>query len=407
MGIVLAIKNVVTGIAGQVCSILSNKAGCIAVIKPKGQDLPWSRMKFMFEQNPDGAGFAYAYKGKVYIVKGMMTYRSFKKAIRRTEKVVNFKDVPMLIHFRVSTGGGVNPGCCHPFPLTTNIDDMKITNMICDYAVVHNGTIDLTKYEANKLTETSDTMVFIAKYLSKLATNKSWFENKKNWELIYEMLGSKMAILSADGTIHYTEGFEECDGILYSNTTYKETRAAMNARKYRSYYYDYDYGYSSNYSSNYCYNSYSFYDDKKETKELTGITAEQASKSAKSKVWRSFMELKDKEQLYLVDCAEGGGNIDGVKYFIDADGHIYFAIAETDDEKSKLMGRYSTAMLCYVGKGVVVEPYPGGELNYVPFRDDKEFLENNLFWFDEKNEEWVEFCKSDITEDEVKYREAI
>ena len=379
------IKRVLAGIAGQIKGILSNKAGCIAVIKPKGQELPWSRMKFMFTQNPDGAGFAYAYNGKVYIVKGMMTYRAFKKAIRRTEKHINFKDVPMLIHFRVSTGGGVNPGCCHPFPLSSNIDDMKITNMICDYAVIHNGTIDLTKYEANKLHETSDTMLFIAKYLSKLATNKSWFDNKKNWELIYEMLGSKMAILSADGTIHYTEGFEECDGILYSNTTYKETRAEMNARKYSSYYYSdyYSYRYENSYSQN------------------------NNSKEVVSKVWRPFMELKGQEQLYLTNSAQGAGNIEGVKYFIDQNGHIYFALNETEAEKNKLISRYSTAMLCYIGKGVVVEPLESGELNYIPFRDDKEFLEDNLHYFDEELEEWIEFTKSDKTEDEIIYKEAI
>ena len=119
------------------------------------------------------------------------------------------------------------------------------------------------------------------------------------------------------------------------------------------------------------------------------------------------MEIKGKEELYLTDCVEGSTNIEGVKYFIDKDGHIYFALSETEEEQKKLAERYSTAMLCYIGKGVVVEPYPGVELNYIPFRDDKEFLESNLHWFNEELGEWIEFCKSDKTEDDISYKEVI
>ena len=88
-------------------------------------------------------------------------------------------------------------------------------------AVIHNGIIFLTADKKNSL---SDTMIFIKNYLTKISSNKGWFYNKKNTELIYELIDSKMAIINGKGDITATDGFHKSeDGNYYSNTSYKSS----------------------------------------------------------------------------------------------------------------------------------------------------------------------------------------
>lgn len=143
----------------------------------------------------------------------------------------------MLIHFRITTHGGTCPECTHPFPISSDVGALQKTRYESPYAVIHNGIIDLTSLTSKSRTKQSDTMVFVEKYLTKLASYKGWFANPTTPGLIYDMIDSKMAILNAKGEIISTQGFEkDKDGNWYSNTSYKESR-------HKSYSY---------YSSDYC-----------------------------------------------------------------------------------------------------------------------------------------------------------
>ena len=156
---------------------------CIAIYSLKGTDIPSEDiLKTCFLNNPDGAGFAFNRGGKVHIVKGFMDYKGFISAFKKYDAEFGFKQRGVLIHFRIATHGGVNVGCCHPFPISSNEKQLKKSKTISDYAVIHNGIIFLTADKKNPL---SDTMLFIRDYLTKISSNRNWFYNKKNTELIY------------------------------------------------------------------------------------------------------------------------------------------------------------------------------------------------------------------------------
>lgn len=88
---------------------------------------------------------------------------------------------------------------------------------------------------ADKKSPLSDTMLFIRDYLTKISSNRNWFYNKKNTELIYELINSKMAILNGNGDITATEGFHKgADGNYYSNCSYMNTCLSL----YDEWFYD-------------------------------------------------------------------------------------------------------------------------------------------------------------------------
>lgn len=221
---------------------------CIAIGSPMGVTPPSiETLKKCWDNNPDGAGIAYNFKGQVNIIKGFMTWDAFKAAWENLNKRFDLTKRSILIHFRIATHGGVHPECCHPFPIVADEGTIKKLEYTSDYAVIHNGRISLTSSDTYSRTNMSDTMVFIEKYLSKLASNHNWFMNKVNMELIHDMIDSKMAILAGNGLIRFTAGFEKGeDGNFYSNTTYKEDRKKTTTYvNYGSSYYgrysDYDY----------------------------------------------------------------------------------------------------------------------------------------------------------------------
>lgn len=230
---------------------------CIAIYSPLGNQVPnEENLKRSFEHNSDGAGFAFnTDKNNVQILKGYMTWDAFWKAFQKYDRKYDFKNRGVLIHFRITTHGGTNAECCHPFPLVADEGFMKKTKVRSDYAVIHNGIIDITSRDTHKRDKMSDTMVFIEKYLSKIATNKKWFKNDTNFELIYDMIDSKMAILNGYGNIKSTQGFtkDEEDGNYYSNTSYKEARVY-------NYYSGINYG-TNYYKGNLCYPYEDDYDD--------------------------------------------------------------------------------------------------------------------------------------------------
>lgn len=208
---------------------------CIAIYSPKGNQIPCEEfLRTSFIHNNDGAGFAFNTDNRdVQIVKGLMKWDDFINTFRRYDKEYNFKDRGVLIHFRITTHGGTNKECCHPFPLTSDIAAMRKPVAHAHYAVIHNGIISLTSSDAWKMDKCSDTMLFVSKYLSKIATNPGWFKNKTNWELIYDLADSKLAVLDGKGHIMSTAGFtQDADGNWYSNSSYKECRAPKSMVPY-------------------------------------------------------------------------------------------------------------------------------------------------------------------------------
>ena len=191
---------------------------CIIVYKPTGIESPsWATLHQCFDYNNDGAGFMYAENGKVYIQKGYMTWNSFKKAFKPFKNRV---DLPLVLHFRITTHGGTEKGLCHPFPLTSNVTELKATKSVTDIGIAHNGFISMTSYASKGASDTSE---FIRKYASCIIASPQWYRNPNANKVLAEVIGSRMLVLSNDGHGEVVgDGWVEEDGVMFSNTSYKE-----------------------------------------------------------------------------------------------------------------------------------------------------------------------------------------
>jgi len=188
---------------------------CIIVYKPMGECNPsWKTLKTCFENNPDGCGFMYAENNAVHIHKGFMSWRKFKTAFKPYK---NRTDLPIVMHFRITTNGATSPQNCHPFPLSENVGELKELDFDCNVGIAHNGIISLTSYA----TKISDTMEFIRKYADCIITSPTWYYNANAGKLLGEIIKSKMLVLSNDGHGEIVgSGWSHEDGVWYSNTTY-------------------------------------------------------------------------------------------------------------------------------------------------------------------------------------------
>lgn len=303
---------------------------CIAIYGLKGTEVPAEDiLRTCFVNNSDGAGFCFnTDNGKVQIVKGFMTWESFISAFREYNTKYNFKDRGLLIHFRIATHGSTNPGNCHPFPISSNPKHLKKPKFISDYACVHNGIITLTASEKSEL---SDTGLFVKDYLAKIASNKGWFYNPKNTELIYELIASKMAVLNGNGEIIATKGFHQGDdGNFYSNNSYKSIYHSL-------YSWDFD-------------DYLDIFSNERNDCELEC----------------PLMRLKQDEILYYDDgkteeYESGYHNL--YSHYITKEGDIYADYADCC-----YLGRVPMDKLTYLGSGMIVSSR--SPINIVSFRND-------------------------------------
>jgi len=335
---------------------------CIAIYSPMGTETPSEQyLHTSWENNPDGAGFAFnTDDGRVKILKGFMTWESFLETYKKYRDECDFKNRGVLIHFRISTHGGICPECTHPFPLTSDNGTLQKLTATSNYAVIHNGIISLTAPEARTLQHMSDTMVFVSKYLSKIAQYKKWFDNPVTWELIYQLADSKLAVLQGDGSIKATYGFtQDADGNFYSNATYKEERVRY------SYKYPYASGYP--YTSSYSGTSRAYYYDDDDDDDYYA-NAHPKSTSPDTKTGKA--KHKEKTHVTALMKLEPGQILnagafsyavddDGL-YFVDSNGTSYFLY---QGDTSLIKDKYISGGLMVFSEGCCVtsangEPVP-------------------------------------------------
>ena len=251
---------------------------CIIVYKPSGNKLPNKQiLETCFTNNPDGAGFMYSHKGEVVIKKGFMDFSSFDSALTDTLKRIDEVKTPMVLHFRITTQGGVNQPCTHPFPLSKNMDDLRKLDVRTNIGVAHNGIISLTSeygggyygYSSvkTKVIDYSDTMKFITDYLSLIIKTPKYYKDKDTLELIERLADSKLAILDSVGHCELIGNFTKDNGIYYSNDSYKPrvykytttTKSKKSGKKKNYDYTIFDEDYTWNNCG--CYGDYDFYEE--------------------------------------------------------------------------------------------------------------------------------------------------
>lgn len=194
---------------------------CIIVAKPMNIEMPDTEtLKRCFNYNSDGAGFMWADGKTVHIRKGFMKFESFMNALDKELPEAMRTDTPIVMHFRIATHGKVQPGCCHPFPLTDDKKELASISTEARIGVAHNGIIAGRSTNNNW----SDTMDFIANVMTPLMRmNPSFMHNSNAIDLLEGACDSKLAILDNAGDIATVGHFYEDDGVLYSNTSYMKS----------------------------------------------------------------------------------------------------------------------------------------------------------------------------------------
>lgn len=202
---------------------------CIIAYKPIGVEMPDKKtVNAMFDNNPDGAGLMFPYKGRVAIIKGLMKLEDVYDAIKEIDCKIDLKNTPVVMHFRIGTHGGLSKANTHPFPVTAHVPLLQKLRLKTDVAIVHNGIIHGTQYSK----DLSDTMEYVKGQLALFQKIDSKFYLDDNFvKAIGYAIDSKMIIMDGQqNVVLIGEFYEETNGMIYSNYTY----IARTARSYRS-----------------------------------------------------------------------------------------------------------------------------------------------------------------------------
>lgn len=197
---------------------------CIIAICKSGVPFPTKdTIENMWFSNPDGAGIMYTDgSGKVIIDKGYMTLEEFEARIDGLKKEIDVTAESVVLHFRIGTAGGNTPENTHPFPISKKVDMLQSLYVQSDIGVAHNGVIHIDR----PIKSISDTMEYIRSKLSYLYhRQKKFYKSEKCMAEIKAEITSKMAFLLPDRSVYTIGDFiTEKDGMVYSNTSYEESR---------------------------------------------------------------------------------------------------------------------------------------------------------------------------------------
>lgn len=204
---------------------------CIIVYKPKNQKFPSKEtLRNCFINNPDGAGFMCPAHNSVIIMKGFDTFNKFYKALCKAKKIYGER-IPYVMHFRISTQAHGRMDCTHPFPLSTNMSDLRKLYTKANIGIAHNGIIHLTStFGYSKQITYSDTMKFITDYAALIIKDKNYYKDQNTLTLLERLAESKLAIMDADGHVELIGKFIAENGIIYSNSSYKAYKPIATAK---------------------------------------------------------------------------------------------------------------------------------------------------------------------------------
>lgn len=177
---------------------------CVIVLKPAGKELAEKDVAAMWARNSDGAGVAWFDDRGIMVRKGLMKLKHLEECLPA------LTDFNTTIHFRLATHGQRNAAQTHPFVVSPDVIEAKAGDAEGPFPAVlfHNGII--TGFGDK---DQSDTLRFVTEILAHIPE----FESRKR---LLEMIAGKFALLQ-NGVTYLTTGFEERDGITYSNTHWK------------------------------------------------------------------------------------------------------------------------------------------------------------------------------------------
>jgi Glutamine amidotransferases class-II len=156
---------------------------CQAIAKPAGAVIYRRHMALAWQQNPDGAGFAWRDEnGTVMVSRGYFDFVQFWKAVREH----NHQDV--LIHLRLATHGKKCLENCHPFIVDDNV-------VMAHNGIIHEFTAD-TKGRSDSRAFVEDVLI------PAVAAAGSWeqFWTPGVQKLLENLIGwSRLLFLTSNG----------------------------------------------------------------------------------------------------------------------------------------------------------------------------------------------------------------
>ena len=172
---------------------------CIIVAKKRGLQLPGKEtLRNCFNYNSDGAGLMYNYGGEVYIEKGFMDFNSFYNRLIELDERLDLTYSDLALHFRISTSGLVDKGNCHPYPISTETDQLRNLKLTTDIGMVHNGIIQ--KHIPEPKSVLNDTQTFIKNFVHGMyQANNQFLALESNLKALGEEAGSKLCFIDKDG----------------------------------------------------------------------------------------------------------------------------------------------------------------------------------------------------------------
>jgi predicted glutamine amidotransferase len=255
---------------------------CILVIKPTKVAMPSREiLENCFDNNSDGAGFAFSDGRKIRLSKGHMTFDKFYAEL---ESFGDLTKYPVMLHFRIATHGTVKPENTHPF----NVNDRIVA--------AHNGILSIKPVD-----DMTDSETFFKFVCAPILKYTDIFSEELSSIVTNIIEYSKVAFLDDKGNVKMFGDFQESEGVYYSNGTYKSYTSSYS--KYPSTYKGYGKGNSwDKYDNDWdkYEKSYSQYDSYKSPKKNGKASFHQAKtyiggvEVGSEKHWEIAIALEDK-----------------------------------------------------------------------------------------------------------------
>lgn len=189
---------------------------CIIIAKPEGVKCPsYNTLKKAFHYNNDGAGLMLYRNNFVQILKGFFEWKTYKKAIKSLKIT---KEDCVVYHMRIATKGEIVAKNCHPFPISTNVEELEATEIKTNAGFAHNGTFPI---KAKDGSDCSDSQLFVSNILFQIYPK---IKSSEGIQKLYEMgvSDNKTVILDSDGIQMFGWGWKNENGVYYSNTKFKD-----------------------------------------------------------------------------------------------------------------------------------------------------------------------------------------
>lgn len=226
---------------------------CIIIYCPENVSIKKSYLQNAFYNNPDGGGVMYYKKDVVKYHKGFMDFDSFWKFWNSLSQ-----KEPRALHFRIATSGKVGAGCCHPFPISDDLESMTVPQGIARKGcLMHNGVFSEYTPKEGILSPYSDTMYYckdliypilpvihnssVIKLLNKMDSRVLLFLPNKKVLRLGDWEADKAGFYASNLSYTYKETYYESKNskLSYGLTTYDDCKSYNEY----DYYEDFDWFY--------------------------------------------------------------------------------------------------------------------------------------------------------------------